>query len=108
MTTYVLVFSDPVEGREEEYNDWYNNVHLREVVAVDGILNAQRFESSEAQVFEDQSHRYLAIYEIDESYGAKAVVENMLGGRDAMQMSDAMDLDNAKVTVVSSITDIVR
>ena len=27
----LFVFTDPVEGKEEEYNDWYNNVHLAEV-----------------------------------------------------------------------------
>lgn len=108
MTAYVLVFSNPVEGREQEYNDWYDNVHLQEVAAVDGILSAQRFELAETQVFDNQQHRYVAIYEIDENYGTGAAVENMLTGRDAMRMSDAMDLDNAKVAVVSSITDIVR
>ena len=41
----LFVFTDPVEGKEEEYNDWYNNVHLAEVCQVEGFLSAQRFES---------------------------------------------------------------
>jgi hypothetical protein len=26
-----LVFTNPVEGREDEYNEWYDNVHLGDV-----------------------------------------------------------------------------
>ena len=27
-----LVFSNPIEGREEEYEDWYTNQHISDVV----------------------------------------------------------------------------
>ena len=30
----LVVLSSPVEGREDEYNEWYSNVHLREVVEI--------------------------------------------------------------------------
>jgi hypothetical protein len=28
VTTTMIVFTSPVEGREDEYNDWYDNTHL--------------------------------------------------------------------------------
>ena len=39
-----LVFSNPVEGREDEYNEWYDNVHLRDVCNVPGVAGAKRYE----------------------------------------------------------------
>jgi len=38
MAKYKMVtLTNPVEGREEAYNDWYQNVHLPEVVAYKGV-----------------------------------------------------------------------
>lgn len=57
-----LVFTDPVEGREAEYNEWYDTIHLAEVIAVPGFVAAERyqFEPGENQ---ETRHKYLAIYE---------------------------------------------
>lgn len=48
MTKHVLlVFTSPTEGNEAQYNDWYNNVHLAEVLTTDGFVRAQRFKVSD-------------------------------------------------------------
>lgn len=106
MMTYMLVFSNPVAGREDEYNEWYDNVHLREVVDIDGIQAARRYRLADSQVQPEQAHRYLAIYEVD-SGNVEAAIRNLLGGR-GMQMSDALDLTTAKVAVYRSIGPEVR
>ena len=31
-------------GREDEYNDWYSNTHIPEVLAVPGFVGARRFK----------------------------------------------------------------
>jgi hypothetical protein len=46
---------------EDEYNNWYNNVHLDDVVSLPGFVRAQRFRLDEPSKFE---YRHLAIYEI--------------------------------------------
>lgn len=38
-----IVFADPVPGRESEFNDWYQNTHLGDLVQLDGWEGAQRF-----------------------------------------------------------------
>ena len=44
MGTYlVLVMSDPVDGRDDEYNQWYEHTHLDEVLVTAGFTSAQRF-----------------------------------------------------------------
>ncbi len=64
-TSVFIVHTNPVEGREDEYNDWYNNTHLTDVVAVPGITRARRYEISEAQDNPLTTFRYVAIYEIE-------------------------------------------
>lgn len=65
MSRYMLVaFSKPVEGREAEYNSWYNNIHLPEVLNVPGYSSAQRFKVQVPMVGE-MPGRYLALYEME-------------------------------------------
>ena len=61
----LVVMSKPLEGREQEYNDWYQNVHLRDVVAIDGIYAAQRFRMSLSVMPGADPLPYLAIYDIE-------------------------------------------
>ena len=44
----VLVMSNPSEGMEEEFNDWYEHTHLDEVLATTNFSWAQRFVLDEA------------------------------------------------------------
>jgi len=66
MSSYKMVVTTrPVDGREQEYNDWYNGIHLREVLQVIGVKSAQRFRLSRKVTPEPQPAPYLAIYEIE-------------------------------------------
>jgi len=38
-----LVFANPVPGREVEFNDWYQNMHMGDLVQHPGWFGAQRF-----------------------------------------------------------------
>jgi hypothetical protein len=61
-----VVYSNPVEGREQEYNDWYTNRHLKDLLAIPGVISARRFKISSTQIREAaQSFQYLAIYDIE-------------------------------------------
>ena len=60
-----VVMTGPAEGREQEYNDWYQNVHLSDVVAIDGIKSAQRFRLNQAVMADQPPSPYLAIYDIE-------------------------------------------
>jgi hypothetical protein len=43
MVRYVLVVaSSPVPGREAEYAEWYDTVHLPDVCKAKGVLNGRR------------------------------------------------------------------
>jgi hypothetical protein len=95
----LIVFTDPVEGREDEYNDWYNNQHLSDVVAVPGFGSAQRFKLKELRDGQFR-HRYLAIYEIEsDDYGKVMDALMSRAGTSAMLISEALDSPTADVAV---------
>ena len=57
-----IVQSNPVDpSRDDEFNQWYDNVHLADVKKVPGIVGARRFKI----LTPDAAHRYVAIYEVD-------------------------------------------
>ena len=67
-THRLVVFTQPKPGQEAEYNRWYDEVHLGDVLKVEGFVAAQRFEVATAQIgdaAEAAPARYLAIYEIE-------------------------------------------
>jgi hypothetical protein len=68
MPHYLMaIFSDPVDGRDEEYNQWYNDVHVPEVMEKEGWTVAQRFQlvRQASANGAELPHRYLALYEKD-------------------------------------------
>ena len=86
----LLVQSNAVEGREDEFNEWYTQRHLADVLSVAGFVSAQRFVVSTTQPRPDVSvpFRYLAVYEIDGSPQSAIEAFRQAGG--GMAMSDAM------------------
>ena len=62
-----VVYSNPIEGHEREYNEWYSTRHLDDLMAIPGVLSARRFKCSDVQLpdMPAPSQKYLAIYEID-------------------------------------------
>jgi len=83
----MVVLSDAVPGREDEFNDWYDNLLLKKVVELDGYANGQRFELQGVNPPEAEwpQYRYLAIYEIPEGQLeiAKASMERQYAERAA-------------------------
>ena len=103
----LVVFTEPVAGKEDEYNKWYDEVHLREVLEVDGFVAAQRFKPADAQLEgmdEGSPARYMAIYEI-EGDGLEGVLASLGSGAGTMNMSDALDVTGAHAFAFSAIGD---
>jgi hypothetical protein len=89
----LVVMSNPAEGRDQEYNDWYTNVHLPEVLDAPGMVAAQRFKLAKAQKAgaAPAQWQYTAIYEMESDDPASLFDE--LGRRRVsgqMRMTDAI------------------
>ena len=52
--------ADPL--RERELNDWYDNVHLPDILETPGFLRAVRYENTGPS---DGQGKYVAMYEIE-------------------------------------------
>lgn len=68
----LMALTRPVEGREQEFRDWYINTHLPEVLQVPYYMSAQLFERSSE--YNGESRPYLAVYEVETDDIAKARV----------------------------------
>lgn len=103
-----MAFTNAAEGRDDEYNDWYTNQHVLDVLCVPGIMAAQRFRLSE-QSRAAFGYRYLAIYETEADSPADihmAVAER--AGTARMPRSDAMSPDRLFLDLVPIMQRITR
>lgn len=97
-----LVITRPVAGQEAEYNRWYSEQHLHDVIRVPGFVAAQRFAvAGESNL----PGSYVAIYEMetDDPQAALAEVEARAGSP-AMPISPALDIANVTVALLAPIT----
>lgn len=67
MARYNLtVLATPKAGNEDEYDDWYRNRHVKDMLAVDGVISARRFRIAGSQPRNpSQSWIFLTLYEIE-------------------------------------------
>jgi hypothetical protein len=65
MAKYVMLAqSEPVEGREDEYNAWQDNAHIKDVLGMPGVTSAQRLEATPIMMG-GEGRKYMTIYEIE-------------------------------------------
>jgi hypothetical protein len=63
----MVVLSNSKPDRIDEFNDWYSNVHVLDVLnKLDGFTSAQRFELSDTPGPQQSPYRYLVLYEVPE------------------------------------------
>ena len=84
----LIVFTNPKEGREQDFRDWYVNTHLAEVSNLDGFISGQLYTL--ATPVAEGGHRHMAVYEIEE--GKLGEAQKALGtalATGALNMTDA-------------------
>ena len=88
----LIALTNPKEGQDDAFNDWYTNEHLPDVLKLPGVVAAQRFKMSDTQhrpgPFE---WKYMAVYEI-EIDDIKTTLNKLteVSGTDAMPLSPAL------------------
>ncbi len=60
----LIALTSPIAGREQDYHEWYNNVHLPELVNGLGLQGAQRYELVAKMIGAD-TNQFLAIYDVE-------------------------------------------
>ena len=98
----LLVFTNATDGDDEEFNRWYDEVHMKEVIETPGFIGCERFELGEAQMDPaERAHRYLAIYEIEGD--PAAALKSLQESAPRMQMTDTLSLE-AGTSLFTQIT----
>jgi len=60
----LFAFSDCKDPkREKEFNDWYDNVHMTDMMEVPGFIQASRWMSADNK--KNEIRKYLALYELE-------------------------------------------
>jgi hypothetical protein len=97
-----VVQTDPTPGRDREYNEWYDGIHLKEVCSFPGFTGARRFRLIDGE----GKNKYLALYELDtdDPQGALAAL-TAAAGTDKVQMTDALDLSNVCTALFEQISE---
>lgn len=62
----LIVQSNPVAGREDEYHEWYSKQHVPDILSIPGFVSAQRYVVNSTPDAAPE-FRHLAIYEIEGS-----------------------------------------
>lgn len=90
-----IVFANAVEGREDEFNEWYDSTHIPEVLDVEGFVACQRFQLTVPS--DEAPGKYLAAYEID---GDDPVAAVKRLGAAMPDMTQSEDLDRPSVVAL--------
>jgi hypothetical protein len=87
-----LVLTNATEGKDAEFNQWYDKEHLADVLRIPGYKAAQRFKLSDQHGAEASNWKYLSLYEV-EADSADVARANLTaaGESGAMPVSDTLD-----------------
>jgi hypothetical protein len=97
----MLVFTNPVAGQDDAFNEWYDSRHLVDILNVPGVVAAQRYDLAPMTLPEGEdmpaqvpspAHRYLTIYELDRDPDAVMKEFMSRAGTDRMPLSETLDL----------------
>lgn len=99
----LLVFSNPVPGQEQAYDEWYTQVHIHDLLKVPGVQTAQRHRSlpelSRSPLAGFVAEYRIATGDIDATIGE---IRRRLGTPE-MPMSDAFDRASASFIVLEPV-----
>jgi hypothetical protein len=103
----MIVLSNPIEGEDDKFNKWYDEVHVPEVLDVPGVIAAQRYDLAELKIPDDPdlpaqlpppTHRYLVIYELDRAPEdvMAGFLERVMSGK--LSLGETLDLTTVSMT----------
>lgn len=60
----MIVLTNFIEGKEAEFNTWYDEVHVPQVLTIPGMVSAQRYKSR-IPMIPEPAVPYATIYEVE-------------------------------------------
>ena len=93
MRHLLQVSSRAMPGRDADYDRWYTEVHVWDVLALPGFLSCERFRRT--VVGGNGESDFVAIYEVETDDPA-ALLQSLFEAAPKMQMTDAIDATSAR------------
>lgn len=102
-----VVLTNPIEGTDDAFNQWYDATHVPEVLDVPGVVAAQRYDIAELKIPDDEdlpaqlpppTHRYMVIYELDNDPDVVMAefLKRVMGG--TLSLGEYLDLTTVSLT----------
>ena len=108
---YLLVFNNPYTGEDADYDQYYDEIHIPEMLTTPGVVSAQRFVSADQSQppSQDSPRRYMAMYRVEtddiaatyRDFWPRQLVESQDQGASS---ASHVDLDAMRNTPVDSST----
>lgn len=100
LSSIFIVMTEAVDGQEEEFNDWYTNIHCHDIMRLKGSVAVQRWKLSRYQLrynvaYVGPSQSWLCIYELNDT---QQNIDDHVAQcfTDAMPITSAMRIDCAE------------
>jgi hypothetical protein len=88
---FFFAYSDCKDpAREDEFNEWYSNTHIPDMLQVPGMIQATRWMAAEPK--EGMKRKYLALYEFETDSIAEFNAQVQKQGKWTMQEGRFSDL----------------
>jgi len=96
---YILsVSSRAVPGREADYDEWYDNIHMGEVCALPGFVSCERFRALDMEG--RATGECIAHYQVETDDPA-ALLQSLFAATPTMRLTDAIDASSASFTFLA-------
>lgn len=93
---YILsVSSRAIAGREADYDQWYDGVHLGEVCTLPGFLSGERFHALDGEG--RGTGEVVAHYSVETDNPA-ALLQSLFAATPTMRLTDAIDTSSVRFT----------
>jgi hypothetical protein len=94
-----IVFSNPYPGKDDEFNEWYDNTHIPDILKIPGMVSAQRYDLRPLARDQEKEpeYRYVTIYEVEGDVDEVMAAVSKAATSGQMAMSDAFDRTSAKL-----------
>lgn len=98
----------PTPGQEEEFNIWYDTIHIPEVIATPGFVSAQRYQRSSIQRYSGaESPAYMVVYTIVTD-DLESVFEVLNERHDDFIASEARDSSTSLIFIYEAISPLME
>lgn len=97
----LIALTEPIDGQDDAFNDWYENTHVPECLRVPGFKSGQRYKLTASQT-DMPRQAYLALYEL-EGDKPQDVLDALDATKDDRTPSAAIDRSKTSLWVFSPI-----